>query len=382
MKKKTFVYILLAATMLLAAGCGGTPDTGGGEEMTDLMFDDVWGIYNYCPTIMQVDDETRYVWYASNQIPTNITDYVGFRIGKKQPDGRWVYSEKQLVVEHSPLTNEAGERNWDNRHICDPSVIRGEFRDGDAVYTYAMAYTGCFRDNNEDNEVGLIFSNSPEGPWVRVYDKPFRPWTRDMSDVAKDSFQWGNGQPTLVSVDKKGKVMLSYTIGRYNSSSTTVERWDISDIRNPVMEYSTTMTTRGLYNLTGGKEDTITNNVMAYDPATKRYWLLCDTHPWEQDLFPTGVPVSTQISYMESKDGEIGDTFRTGGTTWNMFECIDEAKTGYRRNHNCGFVTDPYGHLLDSKKIEVAYTVAELSPSFTEALWTFRIHCMPFEIKE
>ena len=70
-------------------------------------------IYNYCPSIIQTDDTTRYVWYCTNRYTkgffpsgegmdelgdNQITDYVGFRKGLLGKDGKWYWSPKSYVM--------------------------------------------------------------------------------------------------------------------------------------------------------------------------------------------------------------------------------------------------------------------------------------------
>ena len=160
-------------------------------------------IYNYAPTVFE-EDGVRHIYYCSNKYEGNVTDYVAYRKGTLVK-GKWVYSELSFVLEPTQDT-------WDARHVCDPSVIKGDFNyDGDD-YNYLMAYLGCVTSNNQENMVGLAVSKSPEGPWIKTEKvNPIAKYERDMS--IDDIFQWGYGQPSLINSDKKSEVLLYYTVG-------------------------------------------------------------------------------------------------------------------------------------------------------------------------
>ena len=130
-----------------------------GEDKTMEYF------YNYCPTIFE-EDGVRHIYYCANKKHGNVTDYVAYRKGVKDETGRFIYSDIQYVLEPT-------ENSWDSRHVCDPSVVKGEFTYNQENYNYLMAYLGCVTSDNTSNEVGLAVSKSPEGPWIKVGDGPF-----------------------------------------------------------------------------------------------------------------------------------------------------------------------------------------------------------------
>ena len=219
--------------------------------------------YNYFPTIFE-EDGVRHIYYCANKLHGNVTDYVAYRSGTKDASGRWVYSEIQYVLEPTADT-------WDSRHVCDPSVIKGEFKYNDEDYSYLMAYLGCVTSDNTSNEVGLAVSKTPAGPWIKLGSNPFC----DYELNGNAGFQWGYGQPSLVSVDKKGQVLLFYTVGDGSSTYELVERWNLSDLNNPVMvsDGSKRVLTRGLKNL-NGTQDYISNADFAYDPSSGRIYMI------------------------------------------------------------------------------------------------------------
>lgn len=329
--------------------------------------------YNYCPTIFE-EDGVRHIYYCANKLHGNVTDYVAYRSGTKDASGRWVYSEIQYVLEPTADT-------WDSRHVCDPSVIKGEFKYNDEDYSYLMAYLGCVTSDNTSNEVGLAVSKTPAGPWIKLGSNPFC----DYELNGNAGFQWGYGQPSLVSVDKKGQVLLFYTVGDGSSTYELVERWNLSDLNNPVMvsDGSKRVLTRGLKNL-NGTQDYISNADFAYDTSSGRIYMIKDDHP-----SPEGANVSSSstIYYLE-EDFENPDfypgytLFNVVGDAWNEMDKIDISNAGFTLNHNNGLVTDPYGWTLSTKSIDCVYTAANYSASFWGTLGSYRLYQYTMEITE
>lgn len=338
-----------------------------GEDKTMEYF------YNYCPTIFE-EDGVRHIYYCANKKHGNVTDYVAYRKGVKDETGRFIYSDIQYVLEPT-------ENSWDSRHVCDPSVVKGEFTYNQENYNYLMAYLGCVTSDNTSNEVGLAVSKSPEGPWIKVGDGPFCDY--ELND--NSGFQWGYGQPSLVSVDRKSEILLFYTVGDGKSTYEVVERWNLKNLNNPQMvsDGSKRVITRGLKNL-NGLQDYISNADYAYDPTSGRIYMIKDDHP-----SPDGANVSSSatIYYLE-EDFENPDfypgytLFNVVGDSWNEMDKIDVSISGYNLNHNCGLATDPYGWTLSNTSIDCVYTVANNYSSFWGTLGLYRLFQYKMEITE
>ena len=328
--------------------------------------------YNYCPTIFD-EDGTRHIYYCSNKIHGNVTDYIAYRSATKNSDGKWVYSAVQFVLEPTAGT-------WDERHTCDPSVIKGEFSYKSETYTYMMAYLGCVTSNNQDNETGIAVAKAPAGPWVKIDANPIVPYEMQHNG----GFEWGAGQPSLVSVNKKGLVMLFYTLGNGVTTSEYVQRWDFSDLESPIKLEEKIVTTRGLKNL-NGNADYINNADFGYDPFKGRIYMFKDDHPTPAG--DPGVAASSTLYYLqENKDASEyypGYTlFNIAGDSWVEVGRVDKNITGYDRNHNSGIVTDPYGWLLSDKLLDCVVTAANAMPTFWPALATYRLYQYTMSIEE
>ena len=334
-----------------------------GEILKQEMFGepDGAGVYNYCPSIFYEDETTAYAYYCSNSENGVITDKVAMRKGIKIGEDLY-WSEKKFVL--APTEN-----TWDARHTCDPAVIKGSFSYGGENYSYLMAYLGCVTSNNTRNEVGLAVAKTPEGPFVKCNSiNPIVKYPEEYSE-------WGYGQPSLVSVDKAGKALLFYTAGLPGRTCEFVERWDFSSLDHPVKEFCKEITDKGLYRLNSTVPDVLANADFAYEPATDSFLVVSDSQPFDLTHEPSFVSSASRVARLdiEEKGEVVGDIFFNTSARWKYVFEINSALSGFYRNHNCCMIRDAYGWIVDSKKIEVAFTVSELDKP-QNSLWTYRIH--------
>jgi len=244
-----------------------------------------------------------------------------------------------------------------------------------------MAYLGCYTSNVTINEVGLAVSVTPNGPWVKVGDQStaFRSY-QNSSDFGDDGDKfWGYGQPSLLSVDGSGKVLLFYTKGVKIGTFTYVEEWDLSNLDEPAL-------IRGAKLGDSGEIGILNNADFAYDPVNNCIYCLKEDH--DNGWYPTDGGVnwisgSNSLFYVTclSTDKEFCDVlFRNH--SWAKVGTVGAQQTGYPRNHNCGFLTDVYGRILNYERISILYTMSCLAtdyPSWSKggqwpALHTYRIH--------
>ena len=333
-------------------------------------------IYNYCPTVFN-ENNVQHVYYCTNEIEGNVTDFVGYRKGVIK-DKAMSFTDNDLVVSHG----DAG--SWDCRHACDPSVIKGEFKFHNETYNYLMAYLGCVPSDCTLNETGIAVSKTPEGPWIKCDYKldgetkinPIVPY----SDFPMNSNSWGTGQPSLVSVDGKGRVLFFTTIGASNGTYTNVREYDFSDIDNyqKIRERTKILETGIRYNGQGG--DFINNADFAYDESTRRFLMVKGRQFFGKDnISPNFIADTLDVYYIDDTEGiNIGDIFFAGNNTnkqWKLIDSINQEKTGFLRNHNAGLITDPYGHYNGGDRIGVAFTRSDKGQSTNWSyLSTYRIY--------
>ena len=326
--------------------------TSGGK-----LFDaaNAFGMYNYCPSVLQLADGTRYVYYCTNKNSLQVIDYVGCRKGTLQADGTYTWGAETHAL--SPSADA-----WDSQHVCDPSVIAGDFTYQGEQYGYLMAYLGCVTTNSQDNEVGIAVSKTPEGPFVRVGTEPLVAFDYDANNTA---FQWGVGQPSIVSKDKAGEVWLFYTYGDPTVTKTVYSVCDFSNLDAPVLGDEIKVGTAGLKNL-NGNGDFLNNADFAYDAEKDRFYCASDCHPHPTDAQPDFISSHFRVSYFGGTD--------IANAKWSNMANIGEVDTGYPRNHNVGLVRDAYGHILPGDYLTVYYTVSETGTYQWSHLGTYRLH--------
>lgn len=360
----SFLYVNDNTKEVKADSSGATLLFGHGTPGTDLF-------YNYCPSIMQTSSGERHIYYCTNKTSGNVTDYIGYRSGTLQSDGSYSWSSNEYVL--SPSSGE-----WDERHTCDPSVIKGDFKSGLIHYNYLMAYLGCVTNDNSKNEVGLAVSLTPDGPWHKL--DSLNPFCHFIPSAGYDGWEWGYGQPSLVSIDKEGQVLLTYTTGERYGTYIVAEKWDLSDLKNPVqLQAKKRIFTTGLKQTNGSTDNCLNNADFAYDEASGRIYAIRDNHP-NATLNPT-VGTEAQLVYLEpnSSDTSVGGNLMANTGEWKILKNIGESLTGLERNHNCGLVRDEYGHLNNPKTISVIVTSGFENPS--NDWWTaLSTYCL-YEVK-
>jgi len=160
--------------------------------------------YAYCPSVIR-EGEKRHIWFCGNEPEGQFSDHIYYLAPAAA-------SPKMVLAPGDP-------GSWDNRHVCDPSVVAGEFRYAGVSYQYAMLYLGN-RADRYFNEIGVAFAHSLDADkWVKYpLQLVKKTWDGDndltlSNDGGKAKQAWGVGQPSAISLDGKGRLLLSYTIG-------------------------------------------------------------------------------------------------------------------------------------------------------------------------
>ncbi len=332
------------------------------KTQNNLLFTtDKEGIYNYCPSVIQEEDGTRYIYYCANQVSYNITDYIGCRKGTPDENGVYSWSEETVVL--SPT-----EGTWDARHTCDPSVIKGSFSYDGKQYSYLMAYLGCVTNNSQDNEIGFAVAETPVGPFKKIGTEPFVAFVRDQTT---DAFQWGVGQPSLVSCDKGGKVYLFYTKGDPAATRVLYMKLDLSDLASPKILEDEEVSESGLWDL-NGNWDFMNNADFAISRDGKKLYSASDAHPNPPDT-PNYIAGSFRVVYASyDPDKKLTNIY------WRFLANIGETQTSFARNHNVCLVRDEYGYLPNYTYLTVYYTRSDTGDS---SLWSYRLYDYNIKLK-
>ena len=356
---KRFLFGVLALPFALFTAC----DNGGGKGDGLPFKEPLEQSFNYCPSVIEEADGARYVYYCATKESGVVQDHIYCRKGTKTSGGGYTWSEKTLVLAPRSYTE-----YFDAFHCCDPCVIKGEFVYNGETYSYLMAYTG--NTSNINNKVGLAVSKSLMSGWVAL-ETPFVTYSGDAS-------HWGVGQPTLISVDKKGTVQLIYSVGG-TSTYQMSEQWDFSNLNSPVKISSSKVTEKGLTNLNGGI-DYLSNVDMAFDETTSRYYAVSDCHPNPTDGEPHFVGSHFRVTYMTEKGTEFGASLaQSYGKSWLNLATVGPNETGFPRNSNCAIVRDAYGRIRNSGEIEVFYSMSQLGVGYE---WTYRIYSYKIAVNE
>ena len=376
MHKRIIPVILMSFLLTGCAFNNDNPSTGGNnppvEEVKEtfipkvgevkLLFDDgtigETNKYNYCPSYF-IEDNIAHVYYCTNKDEGNVTDYVGYRKGEVVNNKVKYSDNSQYVLTHGEMGS------WDSRHACDPSVVKGEFKYHGEEYNYLMAYLGCVPSDCTQNETGIAVSKTPDGPWIKCDFKedgvtkinPIVPF----SDFSCNETSGGTGQPSLVSVDKKGRVLLFTTVGATNGTFTNLREYDFSDIDNyKLLRERVSINIDGIRGSTGSASF-INNADFGYDEVNKRIIMSKPRQFFGTDgKSPNFIADTIDVYYIDDTEGsEIGDVLFAGKNTtkiWKLIGSVNESLTGFLRNHNTGLVTDEYKRIDSSSPLGVLFT--------------------------
>ena len=343
-------------------------------------------IYNYCPAIiMDTDSEGRSrmnIWYCTNKDSGIIVDYIGFRQGILNEEGRWEFSEETIVIEPTQGT-------WDARHTCDPTVVKGEFKLKGETYNYLMAYLGCTSEDYQKNETGIAVAKNIEGPWIKIDAvNPIVPWYDDGDiEAEEDKYQgwqgtsriyWGTGMPSLLSVDGKGEIILFY---QSTLRGTGIRRIDLSDLENPVVKYTVSINSNGIYNSVN-QNCNIGIPDFGYDPVTKRLYVVSVTNERNPaDVTKTLVNSHSMVAYIDNlEDMEaVSDVLESRTYKWNMVGHVGPGDTNWERNHNPGLVKTAEAYIPDSNNIQIVVSTGKNSWA-NENIFTYRLFGWTFKV--
>ncbi len=359
------------------------PVAESGASFTEELFgDDInENFYNYCPSVM-MDGNTMHVYYCTNKVSGNVTDYVGYRKGTLNASGKWEFSEKQYVLAPSGK----GSDKWDAKHICDPSVTKGKFTMGGEEYSYLMAYLAC-DDATEQwkvdiNQVGIAVAKAPDGPWIKV--ESINPIANYFT--SEGVHYWGYGQPCVINPEGGGEVYLFYSKGVKGGTYEQAEKWDFSDLDHPVKLKSAKVREKNVVNASGS-QDCINNADFAYDPVGKRLWCIKEDFPYPTDHEINWLAKTNVLMYADLGEEGLDRLFGEEIYSWNKSGVLQP--TGkYVRAHNACIVTDPLGRTVNAFRMPVLYTVSEAKTAYPDwnaggqwpALHTYRIHGTVFDI--
>lgn len=311
--------------------------------------------YNYAPSAIYTGDNV-FVYFCSNYSENYVVDHIYM--------SRIDYSNDTVTYTDKTLALSPTYGSWDGAHVCDPSVISGNFDYNGKAYGYLMAYLGCDRTDCQHNQVGIAVAESFYGDWVKVDEiNPIVPFELDLT-LDSSYFQWGTGQPSVVSVDGKGTVALFYTRGDGRKTCTMCEVWDLSHILSPVRISKFEVSNSGTHDC-NGKPEILSNTEFAYDSSSGYIYMFTDKHPFSAE--PDIIADSSDIyrTYISS----MSNLHVLADAVWEPVDNIGYRKTGSGKNHNGGFLRTASGKLA---------TNSALYTSCSDGLWSYRIGIADF----
>lgn len=319
--------------------------------------------YSYCPSTIKEKDGTTHIFFCGNPENLIMVDNI-FHI-KISPDGS--QSTPKSVLQPGELGA------WDDHHTCDPSIIQGEFRWDNNTYKYAMFFLSN-RYGVYYNEIGIAFSNNLDTKsWIKYPKQIIRKtWSSEGDQIIGGGGKsWGVGQPSAVSLDKKGKVLLTYTIGDIGGTRIVWSEADFSNMDKYTITPPQTIVQTGLKAIDNQSRDYTCNSEFTINQDEDKIVMIRPVQPMPDD-YPNYLNSSLEIDYMNFSD------FMNQKGTWTPIYRITPEDTGYARNHNATILKDSFGHIQDWENPEFYFTVSKSSPDVNpsgknHAEWTYHI---------
>jgi hypothetical protein len=315
------------------------------EETHKLLFDPGDGFYCYAPCAIQENDRLQ-LFACRNETAGVIRDHL-YRLDCSADQS----PRLQLVL--AP----AQKDGWDSFHVCDPSVIEGEFHVDGATRRYALFYLGNNVDACKNNQIGVALADDLAGPWRRSA-QPIVPDTQ--------VGHWGTGQPSAVSIDRKGRVILFYTRLANHRVSGYFRELDLSAMDAPIIGPETALPTKGLLK-SNGRPDWLNNFDVVRDTSRNRYLIVREQHP-EPSNEPRFISAQLQICAIPLD--------LKSAVSWRRLGELTPQMSRSPRNHNACFVRTSFGDLPDPSKATVIFTTAKAEPELhgVFAPWTYQLH--------
>ncbi len=336
--------LMLLTSLTLLTGCSGAEETVTDPKPVDgiaPLFNEGLSFYNTDPSIIDVSETERYVFYAVNETKKSFDTSIAVRKGELK-DGVYVYGKKHTVLK------KGAEGSFDSFRVTAPDVVKGDFKLDGTNYNYLMAYQG--NDDNKENcfNIGFAVSNDLTSNWVKVGNNPIVNF-----DEEEFGEGWGVGQPSLLSYDTHGKIMLYYTIGEKYSTATYVSQLDCSDLNNIIgLESRSILPTRGLIE----NQDIITlNDVDLSLDENDDLYIVRNVNP-ASAVAPTTYK-AIQVARMPFANlYNVNARWSVVEEKINMLDLEDGDLPGWERVYNGCFVSNPYGKIASSD-VNVGMTV-------------------------
>jgi len=302
----------------------------------------LWGFgrpdYRYGPSIMLDKDGGIHAWFASPGDGKKEYDWITYR---HSDDGGKTWGEEKVVL--SPTPGSA-----DYKSVCDPDAF---YYDG----YYYLGYTGTINCEGLCNNVFIARSKNPDGPYEKWDGNGWGGTPVPIVYYNGVDIGWGVGEPSFVVVDDK---LYAYnTLDSFSEiygwvRATRVRTVDLTD---PMWPKKLELEGTSIYR----NDCTDSNNYTYEDSDSWDVAYLEDSHKFIALSTNRRFKDDSCLLYYESYDGI-------------SFDRVSELNTNVISGcHNCGIMTDGYGHIRkdDPKMIGYAYAGSGL---FSWGAWATR----------
>lgn len=319
--------------------------------------------YAYCPSVIMQGAE-RHIWFCGTQPAGAFIDHIYYLRGDLAYADR---TPKMVLAPGAP-------GSWDDRHTCDPSVVKGQFKFNGTTYQYAMLYLGN-RSNRYYNEIGVAFAQTMDADsWVKYpVQLVEKTWSGDADVPLGGGNAWGVGQPSAFSLDGKGKLLLTYTIGDMNGTRVVIREADLSDMDQVQLSAPKTVSTAGLTKLDFTTQNIVLLNAdFAFDENRTTVYMTSHVLP-NPGSYPNFISGAVDLNKMPYAD------FINGAGTWKLVKRIEPTISGFPRNHNSCIGRDAIGAVPKPDNAELYLTVSKADPDVSLvqsgfAEWTYHIY--------
>lgn len=296
------------------------------------------GHYNYAPSAIRDQYGICYMFMCQNKDPFKIVDHIYLFKGIPAKDG-YIWQPGTEVLAPSDM-------GWDNCHVCDPDVREFSLTYKGEKYSYIMTYLGVDQWDCNHNQIGLAFSKSIEGPWVKYDKNPL------IGSTSKST--WGVGQSTSIVLDSTTVQIFYSHNGKLCSRLIKLDDLDKVKI---------------------GEEKIVpflhANTYIAF--SKKNIYAASEERINQSEEIPTWVGNHIRLSYRPLNDGLYSTK-----NDWKDIGYIGPQNSNFPRNHNPGLLTDTKGYMLNEDKIVVYFSV---SVTGSDWLWSYDLYSATFNFE-
>ena len=353
----TLIIVLCAAFGFACEWGGSIPETPGGKENakpvdgSPILFDETMDFYNTDPSVI-IEGEVKYIFYTVNSEAQAGKATIAVRKATKS-EGAWVYGEKKTVITPS-------NEGFDSFSASNADVIKGVFKYKGQTYSYLMAYQGCENTAAKNHKIGFAVANQADGEWVKV---------ENLLIESAVTTAYGVAQPSLISYDKAGKVVVCYSHDWGTHTSQMFREMIAEDLSNPVLGVENGFATNGLKE--GDSLITFNNADFAYDSESGYLYVVRDYNPAAAKgcKLNTAVQVA-KILFKDVFSTEAKWSIVEDKVDWrDLRDANDAEKLGWVYVYSACIQADEYGQVNGAESFDLAITVTSYDQETFEYLY-------------